>query len=62
MCSGLEMSIERQGSDALRPRTPVPGLLLAGQDVIGPGVQAAFMIGLMCAASIEPASWRQLGA
>ncbi|NTV46347.1 MAG: hypothetical protein HGB11_07465, partial [Chlorobiales bacterium] len=26
-------------------RTPVPGLLLAGQDVIGPGVQAAFPTG-----------------
>ena len=59
---GIEMSVERQGSDALRLRTPVPGLLLAGQDVIGPGVQAAFMGGLMAAATVEPALWRQLGA
>jgi all-trans-retinol 13,14-reductase len=58
---GIEMSVERQGSDALRLRTPVPGLVLAGQDVIGPGVQAAFMSGLMSAASVEPALWRQLG-
>ena len=58
---GIEMSVERQGSDALRLRTPVPGLLLAGQDVMGPGVQAAFMGGLMAAATIEPALWRQLG-
>ena len=58
---GIEMSVERQGSDALRLRTPVPGLLLAGQDVIGPGVQAAFMGGLMAAATVEPALWRQLG-
>jgi all-trans-retinol 13,14-reductase len=58
---GIEMSLERQGSDALRLRTPVPGLLLAGQDVVGPGVQAAFMSGLMAAATSEPALWRQLG-
>jgi len=58
---GIEMSVDRQGSDALRLRTPVPGLLLAGQDVIGPGVQAAFMGGLMAAATVEPALWRQLG-
>jgi len=58
---GIEMSVERQGSDALRLRTPVPGLLLAGQDVIGPGVQAAFMGGLMAAATVEPPLWRQLG-
>jgi all-trans-retinol 13,14-reductase len=58
---GIEMSVERQGSEALRLRTPVPGLLLAGQDVIGPGVQAAFMSGLMAAAAVEPALWRQLG-
>jgi all-trans-retinol 13,14-reductase len=58
---GIEMSVERQGSDALMLRTPVPGLLLAGQDVIGPGVQAAFMGGLMSAATVEPALWRQLG-
>ncbi len=58
---GVEMSVERQGSDALKLRTPVPGLLLAGQDVMGPGVQAAFMAGLMAAAAVEPALWRQLG-
>jgi all-trans-retinol 13,14-reductase len=58
---GIEMSVERQGSEALRLRSPVPGLLLAGQDVIGPGVQAAFMGGLMAAATVEPALWRQLG-
>jgi all-trans-retinol 13,14-reductase len=36
-------------------RTPVHGLLLAGQDVTGPGVAGAFMGGLMAAAAIEPA-------
>ncbi len=58
---GVEMTTDRFGSPALRLRTPVPGLLLAGQDVMGPGVQAAFMGGLMAAASIEPALWRELG-
>lgn len=58
---GLEMSVERLGHDALRLRTPVPGLLLAGQDVMGPGVPAAIMGGLMAAATVEPALWRQMG-
>lgn len=57
---GLAMTVERWASDALRLRTPVPGLLLAGQDVMGPGVQAAFMGGLMAAATVEPALWRAL--
>jgi all-trans-retinol 13,14-reductase len=59
---GLEMTGERLVADELKLRTPVPGLLLAGQDVGGPGVQAAFMTGLMAAAAIEPALWRQFGA
>jgi all-trans-retinol 13,14-reductase len=58
---GLEMSGERLGHEGLRIRTPVPGLLLAGQDVFGPGVQAAFMSGLMAAACIEPRLWRRFG-
>lgn len=58
---GIEMSVERQASPAVRLRTPVPGLLLAGQDVAGPGVQAAFMGGLMAAATVDPALWRMMG-
>ena len=58
---GVEMSVERQSSPALRLRTPVPGLLLAGQDVAGPGVQAAFMARLMAASTIDPALWRMMG-
>lgn len=58
---GLEMSVERMASGALRLRTPVPGLILAGQDAAGPGVQAAFMGGMMAAATIEPALWRSFG-
>ena len=58
---GIEMSAKRRGSDALDVRTPVPGLLLAGQDVSGPGIQAACMSGLLAAAAIEPSLLRRLG-
>jgi all-trans-retinol 13,14-reductase len=58
---GLEMTGERIGSTALNLRTPVPGLLLAGQDVAGPGVQAAFMAGLMAAAAVDSGVWREMG-
>jgi all-trans-retinol 13,14-reductase len=57
---GIEMTAERLTSPLLHVRTPLPGLLLAGQDVTSPGVPGAFMGGLMAAASIEPALWRQL--
>lgn len=50
---GLEMTGDRIGSTALNLRTPVPGLLLAGQDVSGPGVPGAFMAGLMAAAAVD---------
>jgi len=58
---GLEMTDDRLMSPALKLRTPVPGLLLAGQDVMGPGVQAAFMGGMMAAATVDAALWRQMG-
>ena len=58
---GLVMDAERLGSSALNVRTPVPGLLLAGQDVSGAGIQAAAMSGLMAAVAIEPALLRRLG-
>jgi all-trans-retinol 13,14-reductase len=51
---GIEMTARRLESAALDVRTPVPGLLLAGQDVSGPGIQAACMSGLLAAAAIEP--------
>ncbi len=57
---GLEMSAERMGHNALSVRTPVSGLLLAGQDAGSPGIQGAFMGGFMSAASIEPRLWKQL--
>ena len=58
---GLEMTGDRIGSTALNLRTPVPGLLLAGQDVAGPGVPAAFMAGLMAAAAVDIGVWREMG-
>jgi all-trans-retinol 13,14-reductase len=57
---GIEMSVERMSHKALAVRTPVPGLLLAGQDAAGPGIQGAFMGGFMAAASLEPRLWRQM--
>jgi all-trans-retinol 13,14-reductase len=54
---GIEMTAERLISPALHVRTPLPGLLLAGQDVTSPGVPGAFMGGLMAAATVEPALW-----
>lgn len=57
---GIEMTAERLVSPALHVRTPVPGLLLAGQDVTCPGVPGAFMGGLMAAATVEPALWAQV--
>lgn len=56
---GLAMTGERLTSPALQVRTPLPGLMLAGQDVFGPGVPAAFMSGLMAAAAIDPALWSE---
>jgi len=57
---GLEMSAERIAHPALRIRTPVPGLLLAGQDVVSLGIAGAFMGGFIAAASLEPRLWRQM--
>lgn len=57
---GIEMTAQRLTSPALHVRTPLPGLLLAGQDVTSPGVPGAFMGGLMAAATVEPALWGQV--
>lgn len=50
---GIEMSAQRLTEPALRVRTPLPGLYLAGQDVAVPGVQGSFMGGWMAAAAID---------
>ena len=57
---GVEMTSDRLAEPGLNGRTPVAGLLLAGQDVAGAGVPAAAMSGLMAAAAIEAALLRQL--
>jgi all-trans-retinol 13,14-reductase len=59
---GIEMSADRLTSKALDVRTPVPGLLLAGQDVSGAGIQAACVSGVLAAAAIEPSLLGRLGA
>jgi all-trans-retinol 13,14-reductase len=51
---GLATTPARFLSDALRPRTPIGGLFLAGQDACCPGVTGALMGGLMAAVSAEP--------
>jgi all-trans-retinol 13,14-reductase len=57
---GLATTPQRFLTPALRPRTPIGGLLLAGQDACTPGVTGAMMGGLMAAANIEPQLWRLL--
>lgn len=51
---GLDVTPDRVVSDALRARTPIPGLFLAGQDVASPGIPGALMGGLLSAASVDP--------
>ena len=58
---GIEMSAARLRSNALRARTPIPGLFLAGQDAGSMGIQGAFMGGYMAAASLEPRLWLEMG-
>ncbi len=57
---GLETSPRRFLSNALKPRTPVGGLFLAGQDACTPGITGAMMGGLMAAANVEPKLWSLL--
>ena len=59
---GIEMTPQRLSSRALNVRTPLPGLLLAGQDVSGAGIQASCMSGMLAAAALVPSLLRQLGA
>ncbi len=57
---GLETSPRRFLSPALRPRTPVGGLFLAGQDACAPGITGAFFGGLMAAANADSRVWKLL--
>ena len=58
---GLETTPRRIMSDALRPRTPVPGLFLSGQDVVTPGIAGSLWSGLLTAAAIDPRIYTRLG-
>jgi len=51
---GLEATPRRFLSAALRPRTPIGGLFLGGQDACAPGVTGAMLGGLMAAANAQP--------
>jgi len=51
---GLDVTPQRVMSDALRAKTPIPGLYLSGQDVLSPGVPGALWGGVLSAASIDP--------
>ncbi|MEW9921392.1 phytoene desaturase family protein [Marimonas sp. MJW-29] len=51
---GLDVTPERVMCDALRAKTPIPGLFLAGQDVASPGIPGALWGGLLSAASLDP--------
>lgn len=51
---GLEPTPDRYKSRYLRPRTPVPGLFLAGGDMASVGVMGAMVGGLLCGAAMEP--------
>ncbi len=51
---GIEPTPERFANPHLRPRSPVPGLFLAGSDVATVGVIGAMMGGVLAATSAEP--------
>ena len=58
---GLDVTPERVVCDALRAKTPIPGLYLAGQDVASPGIPGALWGGLLSAASVDPKVFRHFG-
>ena len=58
---GLETTPRRIMSEALSPRTPVPGLFLSGQDVMTPGIAGALWGGMLSAAAIDPRVFSKLG-
>ncbi len=51
---GVETTPRRILSPALNARTPVPGLFLAGQDVVSPGIAGALSGGMLGAAAVDP--------
>jgi len=57
---GIDTTPDRLMSEALQTRTPVPGLFLAGQDVLSPGIPGALWGGVLAAATVDPGLFRQL--
>jgi all-trans-retinol 13,14-reductase len=57
---GVETTPRRMLSDALKARTPIPGLFLAGQDVMSPGIAGALSGGMFGAAAIDPRVFQKL--
>ena len=57
---GVETTPRRMLSDALNASTPVPGLFLAGQDVMTPGIAGALAGGMLGAAAIDPRVFQKL--
>ena len=57
---GVETSPRRMLSEALNARTPVPGLFLACQNVMTPGIAGAFARGMFGAATIDPRVFQKL--
>jgi all-trans-retinol 13,14-reductase len=57
---GVETTPRRILSNALNARTPVPGLFLAGQDVMSPGIAGALSGGMFGAAAIDPRIFQKL--
>lgn len=49
---GLAHTPARFADPLLRPRTPIPGLFLTGQDVTSCGVAGALMGGVLCASAV----------
>ena len=57
---GVDTTPDRLMTDALQARTPFPGLFLAGQDVLTPGIPGALWGGVLAAATVDPKLFRQL--
>ncbi|MFN3225675.1 MAG: phytoene desaturase family protein [Hyphomicrobiales bacterium] len=57
---GIDTTPDRLMSEALQTRTPIPGLYLAGQDVLTPGIPGALWGGILAAATVDPKLFRQL--
>ena len=57
---GIDVTPDRVLSGALQAKTPLTGLILAGQDVLTPGIPGALWGGIFAAASVDPKVWREL--